>query len=107
MEVKKCQYCGRKYTAKTKRSKFCCDKCRVYASRGKRVWRIAAPAEFAGVSHEVPSVITENEISKAVVQLKGAAATLDSASLNGPANMRALCGNLSASVLAAVREVGL
>ncbi len=107
MIVRNCDFCGRKYTAKTKRSRFCCDKCRVYANMGRKSWRIAsesAPTPSAPLSR--PS-ITADEVADAVVQLKGAAATLDAAALRGPMATRELCRRLSAAVLASVRESGL
>lgn len=107
METRKCDFCGRKYTAKTKRSKYCCDRCRYLAFEGKKTWRLSAPQEFLGESRSVPSSVTADEITSAVSQLKGAAATLDAASLYGPKKTRELCRRISSDVLESVRRFGL
>lgn len=107
MHTRKCDFCGRNYTAKTKRSRFCCDTCRKYANNAKRVWRVVASDEFLAESSSVPSVITADEIAAAVSQLKGAAATLDAAAMYGPNESRSTCRSISAAVLASVRGAGL
>lgn len=107
METRRCDYCGRKYTAKTKRSKYCCDVCRVYGNMNKKTWREAAPKEYLDESRFVPSSVTADEITSAVSQLKGAAATLDAASLYGPKKTRELCRRISSDVLESVRRFGL
>lgn len=107
METRKCDFCGRKYTAKTKRSKYCCDRCRYLAFEGKKTWRLSAPPEFLGESRSVPSLVTADEIAAAVSQLKGAAATLDAAALYGPKETREFCRIVSDGVLESVRRFGL
>ena len=107
MLTRRCDYCGRKYTAKTKRSKYCCDVCRVYGNKGKKTWRMSAPREYLSESRSVPSSVTADEIAAAVSQLKGAAATLDAAALYGPKKTRELCRLVSCDVLESVRRFGL
>lgn len=104
---RKCDFCGQTYTAKTKRSKYCSDRCRVYAHQGKSAWVTVAPGTFADVAPLVPVQITEDEVTKAVVQLKGAAATLDAASLNGPSKTKPLCRKLAAGLLEVIEGAGL
>ncbi len=107
MLTRRCDFCGRKYTAKTKRSKYCCDICRVNAHNGKKAWRIAAPQDLLAEARSVPASVTEDEVASAVAQLKGAAATLDAASVYGPSATRGICRKLAREVLASVRGAGL
>ena len=71
MIEKRCLYCGKKYLAKTKRSRFCSDKCRVNANR-----------EMIVVSR-APNTITVDTIVKSAVIMRGDAAFFDAAAQRG------------------------
>ena len=107
MITRRCDYCGRKYAAKTKRSKYCCDVCRVYGNRGKKAWCTSTPQEIKLPAHRAPRTITADQITDTVLQLKEAAVTLDVAALRGPVETRELCRSISDRVLRYLREFGL
>jgi hypothetical protein len=109
--LRECDFCRKTYDAKTKRSKFCSDRCRYLSFkgydrsyRGRRTsWIMQDGAEV----RKPPAKLDEKAVARAVVEVKGAAATLDAASTRGPIGMRDACGRLAAAILADIREVGL
>ena len=92
---KRCLYCGKKYLAKTKRSRFCSDKCRTYANR-----------EMVVVS-TVPNAITADTIARNVVALRGDLSFFDVAAERGPVKYRKACRDICDSTLEKLREWGV
>lgn len=101
----RCSWCGREFDAPTKRARFCSKACKQASWRaehgGVRVRIPAAPPEPA------PGNLTERDIAGAVVQIRGGAATLDAASLKGPAWRREACACAADLVLRGLEEAGL
>lgn len=83
--LKTCAFCGKRYEAKRKTSKYCSTACRCSANReGKCV--ISAPA--------------------AIEQTRELMHLLDVLSLNGPDTYREICGHLSSRIADALAEIG-
>lgn len=95
MIEKRCLYCGKKYLSKTKRSRFCSDKCRVNANR-----------EMIVVS-KAPNTITVDTIAKSAVIMRGDAAFFDAAAQRGPVKYRKACRDISETVIEKLAEWGL
>lgn len=103
MELRNCAYCGRKYMPNRKTSRYCSDKCRVYANRRSSI----AGKVSAEKAPRVPAAITEDYVVAVVQSFKADAAALDAASIKGPISTREMCRRLSAAALSALKEVGL
>ncbi|WP_307739797.1 hypothetical protein [uncultured Parolsenella sp.] len=101
----RCEWCGREFEAPTKRARFCGGTCRKEYWRAKRSGtRVRLPS---GAVPEPPANLTDADIAGAVVQIRGGAATLDAASLKGPAWRRAACACAADLVLRGLEEAGL
>lgn len=110
MVEKTCAFCGRKYLAKTRRSKYCCDTCRCSGNYWKNKGGSPAPYTMVGATVHVPPPgrpITKTNITNSVVNLKGDAAFFDAASKRGPVEYRQMCGAISKGVLGVLRGLGL
>lgn len=96
MYEKKCLFCGKSYESKTKRSRYCSDRCRNRAR------------DCGFVRVEVPHVrITEESVSKAVAGLRSDAEFFDAASVRGPERCRDGCRIVSAGIASAIEKAGL
>lgn len=95
MIEKRCLYCGKKYLAKTKRSRFCSDKCRVSANR-----------EMIVITKS-PNTITVDTIAKNAVVVRGDAAFFDAAAQRGPVKYRKACRDISNTIIEKLSEWGL
>lgn len=101
----RCHWCGREFDAPTRRARFCSAACKQASWRAERSGvRVRIPD---GPQPEVPSNLTERDIAGAVVQIRGGAATLDAASLKGPAWRRSACACAADLVLRGLEEAGL
>ena len=92
---KRCLYCGKKYLAKTKRSRYCSDRCRKAANR-----------EMIVIS-KAPNTITVDTIAKSAVIMRGDAAFFDAAAQRGPVKYRKACRDISETVIEKLAEWGL
>lgn len=88
--LRTCDFCGRRYEAKRKTSKYCCATCR------KRANAKAAIEERCVLS--APAAIDQ---TRETMHL------LDVLSVNGPDAYREICGHLSRSIADAMSELGL
>ena len=111
MHEKTCACCGRKYLAKTRRSKYCCDNCRSLGNYREKKGIKTASIYMGGFDDiHIPTMterITKQSVVKAVVALKGDAAFFDAAAKRGPDEYRQMCGVVSRGVLDVLRGLGL
>lgn len=108
---KKCEFCGKDYEPKTRRSRFCSDYCR------HRAFMKAKPGyrgrDKAWTMQKLPQEgpkrgrIGEKDVTEAVLGIRTGAATLDAASVKGPEGLRSACKTVSVAVVAVLEEVGL
>lgn len=106
MPIRKCDQCGREYMARRKTSRFCSDKCRVNAARGK-IPTDYQNADLPEITREGAKKITRRQIADSVVAIRGGAQTLNAGAEHAPEDLRELCRVLSVRVLNALDEVGL
>lgn len=82
--LKTCEFCGRRYEAKRKTSKYCSDMCRSSAYRENKCV-ISAPA--------------------AIQQTRETMHLLDVLSVSGPDHYKAICAHLSRRIADALAEI--
>ena len=113
MYEKKCACCGRTYTAKTSRSKYCCNACRSldhYRKKrdaekyGRHIKRVPQTPIYISVPKveepmPIPTSITKESVAHGVTALRGDAAFFDAAAQRGPVDYRDVCGEISRGVL--------
>ena len=90
--IRRCEWCGKEYEAKTKRSRYCSHRCVVAAKRERD--------RVAGMPIDVPAVpfspsISEDDIAGAVVQLDGCRSTFEAGSHHGPVRVRPMCSRMA------------
>ena len=96
-EVKTCSWCGKSYVSHRPSSRFCSPACRVASHR----------SSAGGKAVQAEPTIGQDELAAAIVQLKGAVATLSAASTRGPAAMRHACGAVALVTASALKAEGL
>ena len=92
---RKCLYCGKKYMAKSRKSRYCSDRCRQAAHR-----------EMIVVA-SLPNAITVDTIARNAVVLRGDAAFFDAAAERGPVRYRKECRDICDTVCEKLGEWGL
>lgn len=102
--LRRCEWCGGEFEAKTKRARFCCDACRKSHNRavrgGLRLPDMRAP-------ERVRPSIGEADVAEAVVQAKGAMAVFDAGRTKAPRDIRPLCSRLADGMADLFGGVGL
>lgn len=96
-EVKTCSWCGKSYVSRSTLSRFCSPSCRVASHR----------SSTAGQQADVTPTVGQDELAAAIVQLKGAVATISAASTRGPIATRKTCATVALVCAAVLKGEGL
>lgn len=103
----RCRWCGGELPAATARRRYCSDACRQAAYRARKGGVRLRPEVDSSAPAHVRARLDDRDVAAAVVQARGAAATLDAAGRRGPRELRALCARLAGGILSLLEEVGL
>lgn len=102
---KRCEWCGRKFEARSKKAQFCSGKCRTSHYRAKKTGiQAKEPAKSAT---PVNIRVSEDDIARQIAQLHGFAAFFSAAAERGPEKTSALCLLLAERIASALKEVGI
>ena len=93
MTLRSCDWCGKEYEAKTKRSRYCSDRCRLAAKKERD--RENAVAIDVPTPLPVRPEVTEDDIAGAVVQLDGCRSTFEAGSHLAPVRVRPMCSRMA------------
>ncbi len=103
--LKKCQWCGKVFEAKSGSARFCCDAHRVAHHRAKKNGVRLKPEVAA--PERIKFNVTEDDVARCVSEIRASCAQLDCAAKRGPVRLRELCGFVSGSIVALLEDVGL
>lgn len=105
----RCAHCGKAFTPKNSRAKFCSDACRAAAYRKRHsIGSPIAPRQVKRTREERVQLQFESQVAGAVVRLRGCAHEFNALSMHkNDAGRSNTCARIAKEIMNVLREEGL